>query len=149
MTTGWIKIHRQILDKGWFTRPNAAHLWMYLLMKASFTEKEYVWAGENIRLMPGQFVTGRKQISKETGIHESTVERLLIFFEKNEKQIEQQKTNISRLISIVNYAQYQEAEQLSNNHRTTSEQPANTKKEGKEREERKGAPILPFSSKEF
>lgn len=138
MEQGWIKIHRTLMDKGWFMDSNAVHLWCYLLLKASHSKVEYLWNGQIIDLQPGQFVTGRKKIANETGIQETKVERLLKLFE-NEQQIEQRKTNTSRLISILNYSKYQmneqPFEQRVNNKRTTSEQRVNTKQELKELKE--------------
>ena len=69
--------------------------------------------GKNITLHPGQFIAGRKDLSDSTGIHESSVERMLTFFEKNEQQIEQQKTPHGRLITIVSWWEYQILEQLN------------------------------------
>ena len=140
MEQGWIKIHRTIIDKGWFQDSNAVHLWFYLLLKASHSKSEYLWNGQIINLQPGQFVTGRKKIANETGIQESKIERLLKLFE-SEQQIEQRKTNTSRLISIINYKKFQSNEQpfeqRVNNKRTTSEQRVNTNKELKELKELK------------
>jgi len=138
MEQGWIKVHRSILDKGWFSDSNAVHLWTYILLKANHTKSEYFWNGQIIDLQPGQFVTGRKKIANETGIQESKIERLLKLFE-NEQQIEQRKTNTSRLISVNNYSKFQSREQQNeqqvNNKRTTNEQRMNTKKELKELKE--------------
>ena len=140
MEQGWIKIHRTIIDKGWFQDSNAVHLWFYLLLKASHSKSEYLWNGQIIDLQPGQFVTGRKKIANETGIQESKIERLLKLFE-SEQQIEQRKTNTSRLISIINYKKFQSNEQpfeqRVNNKRTTNEQRVNTNKELKELKELK------------
>ena len=140
MEQGWIKIHRTIIDKGWFQDSNAVHLWFYLLLKASHSKSEYLWNGQIINLQPGQFVTGRKKIANETGIQESKIERLLKLFE-SEQQIEQRKTNTSRLISIINYKKFQSNEQpfeqRVNNKRTTNEQRVNTNKELKELKELK------------
>jgi len=143
MVNGWIKIHRQVIEKGWFSKSNYVHIWCYLLIKASYSDKEYMWNGENVTLEPGQFITGRKQISKDTGISETTVERILTFFEEKEKQIGQQKTSTSRLISILNYTKYQECGQQTDNERTASGQRADTKKEGKEIEEIKEVATTP------
>ena len=65
-------------------------------------DSEEQLGGKKIICNPGQFTTGRKQLSKDTGISESKIERLLNKFEKIEQQITQQKTNINRLISICN-----------------------------------------------
>jgi hypothetical protein len=75
--------------------------------------------GKNIILKPGQFITGRKQLAEAIGMHESSVERILTFFEKSEQQIEQQKTSRNRLITILSWDEYQlteqQVEQLVNN----------------------------------
>lgn len=88
--------------------------------------------GERITCLPGQFTTGRKQLSLYSGISESKVERLLTLME-TEQQIEQRKTTVNRLITIRNWKEYQESEQRNgqrlNNDRTTSEQRVNTLKE--------------------
>lgn len=60
-------------------------------------------------LKKGQFSTGRNRLSKETGINRSKIERILKTLEI-EHQIEQQKNNKCRIITIVNYEQYQESE---------------------------------------
>lgn len=129
MEKGWIKIHRSIFDKGWFNNSEAIHLWLYLILKANHCEREVLWNGKIMMLQSGKLITGRKKISEETGIQESKVERLLKLFE-SEQQIEQQKTNTSRLISIVNYSKFQtgeqQVEQQVNNKRTTNEQQVNT-----------------------
>lgn len=129
-TTGYIRVFRSTKNKGWYKKSDYVHLWVHLLIKATHKEIEYFFNGENIKLNAGQFITGRKVLSTETGINESKIERILNFFEKNEHQIEQQKTNKNRLISILNWEQYQNNEQLTeqqlNNKRTTTEQQLNT-----------------------
>ena len=117
---GWIKVHRKLREKGWYKNSNKVHLWIELLLRASYSEREFMFNGENIMLAPGQLITGRKDLAESTGIHESSVERILTFFEKNEQQIEQQKTSRSRLITILYWEDYQEGEQQS-------EQPVNNK----------------------
>lgn len=138
--TGWIKIYRSLADKGWANRPDYVAMWTHLLLMANHREKEYFWNGRTIHLQPGQFITGRKSLSKKTGINESKVERILKCFE-SEQQIEQRKTSTSRLISIRNWAEYQSSEQpfeqRMNNERTTDEQRVNTKQEYKEYKEYK------------
>lgn len=128
--TGWIKLFRSVMKKGWYKKPNYAHLWNHLLLKCTHNGYETWFDGASIKLKPGQFVTGRHALSKETGIHESSIERILLYFEETEHQIEQRKTSVSRLISITNYAIYQNTEQhfeqRLNNGRTTTEQPLNT-----------------------
>jgi len=134
-SSGWIKVYRSLYKKGWYKRSDYIHLWIHLLFKASHKEIEFMFNGKNIKIKPGQFITGRKALNLETGINESKIERILSFFEKNEQQIEQQKSNKNRLISILNWDEYQLSEQLNeqqvNNKRTTSEQQVNTYKKNK------------------
>lgn len=152
MSEGWIKVHRSMLNKGWFMKPDYLSVWMYLLMSATHSEYEYLWNGTTIILKPGQFITTRKKIAVNCNVITSKVHRILKFFE-NEHQIEQQTTNTSRLISIINWEKYQVGEhhneQRVNNERTTSEQRVNTKQEGKEKKElnndKKGGRFTPPS----
>jgi hypothetical protein len=123
-TIGFIKIHRSIMGKGWYKKPDYAHLFMHLILKAQFAIGETWFNGDITKLMAGQFVTGRKKLSEETGINESKVERILKCFEI-EQQIEQVKSATSRLITIINWDRWQiseqDNEQRVNNERTTDE----------------------------
>lgn len=129
------------IDRGIITHPIATKdhdyffLWMYLLCNAAWKEHEILFHGKQMTLKPGQLPpTGRKKLSKETGIQESKVERILKAFE-NEQMIEQQTNSQNRLISIVSWNTYQicgqPSEQQMNNERTTSEQRVNTTEESK------------------
>lgn len=132
---GWIKTHRKLLDNPTVCK-DAEHLavWMYILLKATHDGMDGYFKGQKIRLQPGQLITGRKVISEKFRISESKVQRILNRFE-SEQQIEQQTSNQNRLISIVNWQDYQSGEQRIerplNNERTTSEQPVNTNKNDK------------------
>lgn len=68
----------------------------------------------------GQIFTGRKKLSAESGIPESTIEDILNYFE-TQHQIQQQKTTKYRLITIVNWKDYQNVQQQSNNKATTKQ----------------------------
>ena len=79
----YIKIRRQLLEKSYYCRDSEkVHLWLHLLLKANWRPREEVLGGKPILCMPGQFTTGRKQLSSETGISESKIERILTYFEK-------------------------------------------------------------------
>lgn len=133
---GWIKLHRKIIEKSFYKKDSeAVHLWIHILICANRSNREEILGGKKIICEPGQFTTGRKQLSKDTGINESKIERLLNKFEKNEQQIKQEKTNTNRLISVINWLEYQSGEQVNeqqlNNERTTTEQQLNTLQEVK------------------
>ena len=129
MESGYVRIYRTLTKKGYYTQSEYVHLWVHLIMKATYRDKEYLFNNEVRNLKAGQFISGRKILSKETGIQESKVERILKCFE-TEQQIEQQAFNKFRIISILNWNEYQQIEQQDeqqmNNKRTTSEQQVNT-----------------------
>lgn len=111
MSDGWIKLHRSIIKKAYFKDPDKLALWILLLIKANHFEREEMLGGKKIVCQPGQFTTGRKQLAELVGFSENKIERHLTYFEKTEQQIRQQKTNKNRLISVVNWSEYQHIEQ--------------------------------------
>jgi hypothetical protein len=135
MSQGWIKLHRVILENPIVCKDSDYFsIWCYLLLNATHKEQNKIFKGKKIILKKGQLITGRKVIGKQFNITESKVQRVLKKLEI-EQQIEQQTSNANRLISIVNWENYQSVEQQSeqpvNNQRTTSEQPVNTNKNDK------------------
>jgi hypothetical protein len=94
-------------------------------LKANHKDGKFVVGNSSIDVKRGQLLTGRKSLSKATGIQESKIERLLKLL-KSEQQIEQQTFTKYRLISITNYDEYQEANNKVSNKRTTNEQQTNT-----------------------
>ena len=103
---GFVSVHRSLMKKGYYMNSKYVHLWVHLLMRASWKEKEFLFDGRLRHLMPGQFITSRKSLSRATGISQTTIERILQTFE-DEEQIGQQKLNKFRIISIVNWDLYQ------------------------------------------
>lgn len=128
--SGLIKLHRKTLDNPVVCK-DSDHLavWMYLLLNATHKEIQMVFKGKKTMLQPGQLITGRKSIAEKLRVHESKVQRVLTCFE-NEHQIEQLRGNNNRLITVLNWHDYQDNEQLNehqmNNYRTTDEQLMNT-----------------------
>lgn len=139
---GWVKIHRQLMSKGFYKNSDYIHLWLHLLLKANHSSNEFLHGNSVIKLKAGQFVTGRKSLSNETGIHESKVQRILKCFE-NEQQIKQQTNRQYRVITILSWDKFQHSEQQDeqqmNNKRTTVERRLNTNKNEKnEKNKKKG-----------
>ena len=61
---GWIKIHRKLLDWGWFTDPNTLSVFLFLLLKANIKDGEFL--GHTIRR--GECAASLPTISKGTGL---------------------------------------------------------------------------------
>lgn len=151
--SGWIKLYRTILENPVICK-DAEHfaVWSYLLLKATHTEMEVIFAGKKMTLQPGQLITGRKQIAEHFKIAESKVQRILKKLE-SEQQIEQQTSNKNRLISIVNWNVYQKSEQQTeqqvNNKCTPSEQQIAAASEQGPIEEKQVAKEAAFNQQEI
>lgn len=127
MENGWIKLHRKINENPIFKRSSYFHLWVALLLNANHKDNKMIWNGNLIVIKEGQLITGRKSLSEETGIPESTIEDILGYLE-TQQQIQQQKTTKYRLITILNWKDYQHSDIKSNNKTTTKQQQADTNK---------------------
>lgn len=127
---GWIKLHRKLMDKAYYKKPAYLLVWIHLLLTANHAPKEFMWNGKIILVKEGQLITGRKELSVQLDVPETTIERILNLLE-SEHQIEQTKTTKYRLITIVNWHQYQNSDSTLDNKRTTSGQQADTNKNDK------------------
>lgn len=147
MEQGWIKLYRKILDTPMIKKPSYLSLWVILLLKANHKDNSFIWNGKNITIKEGQFITGKNELSKQSGIPLSTVWRILKYFEK-EQQIEQQITTKFRLITIINWKNYQKTDTTMDNKRTADRQQSDTNKNDKKDEKDIVANDTPFSLKE-
>lgn len=128
---GFIKLYRKILDNPVICKDSDYFtVWIYLLLNATHAEYDVVFKNERITLKPGQLITGRKIIADKFKIDENKVQRILKNLEK-QHQLEQCTSSQNRLITIINWNEYQlqqQDEQQVNNEQTTSKQPMNTNK---------------------
>jgi predicted transcriptional regulator len=146
--TGWIKLHRSLLDSSFSKDPEYAWLWVVLLLRANHKELSFIFNNRPIVLNEGQLIVGRKKLSEETGINEHKIFRAMKCFE-SAGQIEQQSTNKFTLVTILNWGKYQgeldkveqQDEQPVSNKRTTSEQPVSTYKNVKNKKKSKKTKI--------
>tara|TARA_A100001201_G_scaffold135705_1_gene124145 strand:- start:146 stop:979 length:834 start_codon:yes stop_codon:yes gene_type:complete len=127
MNSGYIKLHRKILDNP-LVMKSSDHfaIWMYLLLNAAHKKYDTLIGSERLTLNPGQLVTGRKKIAKDLKINESKVQRILKLFQ-NCQQIEQQTNNLCRVISILKWDDYQQSNIQLNNERTLNKNTNNIK----------------------
>jgi len=143
MSNGWIKLYRCLLDDAVCQKSAYFHLWVTLLLLAAHKEHEFIFNNEIHKVTPGQLITGRKQLSKLTGIPGTTIARILKCFE-NGQRIKVKTTTKYSIITIIHWEKYQsEAFNLSasgqqmDTKRTASGQPADTyKKEKNEKNEK-------------
>jgi DNA-binding transcriptional regulator YhcF (GntR family) len=89
---------------------------------ANYEETSFIWNNKKQILRKGQLLTGLKVLSKETGIAQTTVYRILNYLE-NEKQIKQEKTTKYTVITILNWDKYQDKNQeMENRWKTNGKQ---------------------------
>jgi len=136
--SGWIKIHRSILDWEWYEDTNTFRLFIHLILKANHKDKNY--KGKLIKR--GSLVTGRELLSAETGLSvrqiRTCLERL-----KSTNEIAIKTGSKGTEIQIVKYEQYQLATNETTNKRPTSDQQTTTNKnEEKEKNEKNTIPTL-------
>lgn len=105
---------------------------MFCLERATYQErKATVGRGTKpITLKPGQFISGRKQISKVTGVPPSSVRNVLETLILD-RQLDIEKTAQGSVFTILNWNKYQQLDSDLDNQWTTSGQPVDTKQEVK------------------
>jgi hypothetical protein len=109
---GWLKLQRKYRDSDlWlcekFTRGQA---WVDLLMLANYEKSFFYKRGIKIDVMPGQIARSEKELSSRWKWSRTKVRNFLKQLEK-EQQIEQQLTNVTQIVTIVNFDKYQRKEQ--------------------------------------
>jgi hypothetical protein len=141
MNNGWIKISRDIINWEWFDTPGMVQLFIYLLVKANYTDKEW----HDMVVRRGQLVTSVAKISADTGLSTQVVRTCLNRI-KSTNTITIKTTNKFTIVTINRYDDYQSydacdigADNKENNKQITNEQQTNnnqltTTKEIKERE---------------
>ena len=119
MKQGFIKIDRQILEWRYHDYPNMFRFWILLLLKANWKPAYF----KGVLVDRGSFITSARNLAKESHLSVNTVRRLLQLLE-NEHQIIRTVTQSWTLISIVNYAKYQDIDEndgtLNDTHLDTS-----------------------------
>jgi hypothetical protein len=127
--SGWIKIHRQILDWEWYSDNNAFRVFMHLILKANHKEKRY----KGIELNCGSVITSRDILSLETGLSVQQIRTALDKL-KSTSEITIETSSKGTIIQVVNYAKYQLSTSESTNEQPTNNQQVTTNnKEKKER----------------
>ncbi len=108
---GYFKIWRELLAKPiWLnSSPEQKIILITLLAMANFRQNQWEWKGQKYECQPGQFITSLDKIVDECGkgVSVRNVRTALERFEKLEF-LTSESTKTGRLITIVNWAIYQE-----------------------------------------
>ena len=120
--SGFIQIHRKILEWEWYNDKNVFRLFMHLLLLANYKDKRY----RGVLLKSGSIMTGRKILAEQTGLSIQEVRTALAKLElTNEATIK--STKQGTIIQLVNYTKYQVSNQQINQ-RATNEQPTSNQR---------------------
>jgi len=120
--SGYILIHRKMLDWEWWEDHNTTRLFLYLLLKANWEDKK--WRGNEIKR--GQLITGVFKLSTSIGLSVQQTRTALNKL-KSTNEITIETTNEYSLITVNNYCDYQDINKR-NNKRITNEQQTNNKR---------------------
>jgi hypothetical protein len=130
---GWVKVYRQIEEnKLWLSEPfTKAQAWLDLIIFANHKDGVFWVRGIEVEVKRGQIGWSEVTMSKRWRWGRNKVRRFLKWLE-TEQQIEQQKTRVTSLVTILNYDQYQseveqQVEQQKDNRRNTNKNVKNDK----------------------
>jgi len=109
MDNGWVVINRNIWSGDMRDDPALKFVWITLIVWANWRDGSDRVGRQQITLSRGQLVTGRKELSINTGLTEQVVRRCLNDLEMNQR-INQESTKNGTVITILNYDKYQSIE---------------------------------------
>ena len=128
--SGWIKIHRQIIDWEWFTDTNTFRVFLQLLLKANHKEKKY----RGMVLKVGTIITSRDILAFETSLSVQQVRTALDKL-KSTNEITIKTSSQGTIIEVVNYSKYQLATNEVTNKQPINNQQVTTNKNDKNNKE--------------
>lgn len=114
---GFVKIHRKLIEWGWYSDSVVKCVFLHLLMIAAWKPGEYL--GHPIK--PGQAIIGRKKMAVELGFSEQQIRTALKKLEST-KEITLFSTNRFTIATVENWEFYQGDEDESNQ-QITNKQP--------------------------
>ncbi len=114
---GFVKIDRKILNWRWYKNINTFKLFMHLLLNANFCDAQF----ETHTIKRGQLVTGRKQLSADTGLSERQVRTALNNL-KTTNNVTIKPTSKYSIITIVDYEKYLDSTGTLTNNRPANDQ---------------------------
>jgi hypothetical protein len=130
MDSGWIKIHRKILDWEWYSDINTCRLFFHLLLKVN--HEDSTWRGVTIKR--GQTLTSLPSLAAETKLSPRML-RCSLNKLKTTGEVSNHSTNLYRLITINKYDEYQDKDRQSGRRRADGGQ-ANDRQSGTKQEEK-------------
>lgn len=140
--SGWIKLHRKLLEWEWYSKPVVKSVFIHCLLKAN--HKDGKWQGKDIKR--GSFISSVDKFISELG-HSRQEIRTAIKHLKSTNELTTDSGSQHTVFKVINYELYQELtnDQPTTNQRLTNDQPTanqrsttnnNDKKEKNDKNER-------------
>jgi len=109
---GWISVHRKLADNHlWLCEPfTRGQAWVDMLMLANHADSFYYVRNIKVNIKRGQLGWSEPKLAERWKWSRTKVRKFLKDLEK-EQQIIQHKNNVTQILTIVNYEQYQKKEQ--------------------------------------
>lgn len=120
MSTGWIKLHRQLLDWEWYDDMNTKCLYLHCLLRANHSDTK--WRGIDVK--KGQFITSLDSLAKETGLSVQNI-RTSINKLKSTGNLTSKQQAKARIITVVGWDSYQDTNKETNRELTGRQQATN------------------------
>lgn len=127
--TGWIKLHRQFTEWEWYRHTPTKVVFMHLLLKANIEDRRY----QGHEVPAGSLVTGVNALAEQTDLTVMQVRTALKNLQ-NTGEITIKTTNKFSIISISNWAKFQETNTQITNKQQTDNNQITTPKEYKNKE---------------
>lgn len=103
---GWIKLYRQSIESSVFQNEKLWKVWTYCLMRANHKETKIIFNGTELKLLAGQFITGRFEGSKDCNMKPTTFRDQLKKLNKM-GMIEMKSDNKKSVITILKWNDFQ------------------------------------------
>ncbi len=129
MSTGWVKLHRQLLNWEWYNDVNTTRVFLHLLIVAN--HKDNKWRGIDIKR--GQRLTSVSALASETNLSIKNI-RTSIKRLKSTNEVASYSTAQHTVFTMVNYDLYQdEASEVANKGQAKGKQGATNKNDKTEK----------------
>jgi len=108
--SGWIKLHRGLIDWEWYTDHNTCRLFIHCIVRANYDAKN--WRG--ISIARGQFWTSLPTLQSETGLSASQIRTSLNkLISTGEIAVKSQAQG--RMVTVLEYESYQQDDRQNDN----------------------------------
>lgn len=106
--SGWIKLHRKIIDNWIWDDPEKLRAWIDILLMVNHEERQVPFDGHIITIQKGQRLTSLQKLSVRWGWSRNRVDRFLELLEEAD-MISTNRTPNGTVLTVINWALYQDA----------------------------------------